>query len=132
MSKLHTTNYYNTFITIAEDCKATEGVAPPLKEPKTAAQIEYDMLISQPYRYTSDDVLYESNGSRRGIGRDDFFSKGQPCFRTSALCKRYGWGIHSDSEGKIAIYAVGTPQYDHLANAEEIKQVKGIRSSRNK
>jgi len=130
MNKLHTTNYYNTFIEIADDSKATEGSAPPAKEPKTAAQIQYEMLIDSPYHYTSDDVLYVSNGQRRGLSREEFFSKGQPCFRTSALCKRYGWGIHCDHEGKVAIYAVGSAQYDTLKRDENIKQIMAIRSSR--
>jgi len=130
MNKLHTTNYYNTFIEIADDSKETEGSAPPAKEPKTAAQIQYEMLIDSPYHYTSDDVLYVSNGQRRGLSREEFFSKGQPCFRTSALSKRYGWGIHCDHEGKVAIYAVGTAQYDDLKRDGTIKQIMAIRSSR--
>ena len=28
---------------------------------------------------------------------------------------RYGWGIHSDHDGRVAIYAVGTPEYESLA-----------------
>jgi hypothetical protein len=127
---MKTTNYVNTFIEIAEDSTAIDGMPPESKEPKTAAQIEYEMLISNPYKYTSDDVLYESNGSRRGISREDFFSKSQPCFRASALGKRYGWGIHSDNEGKIAIYAIGTSQYSKLQNDESIKHLKAMRSSK--
>ena len=74
--KQHTTNYTNTFITVAEDCKAAVGIAPPDTQPKTAARIEYEMLLSSPYQYTSDDVLYQSNGNRKGISKDAFFSKG--------------------------------------------------------
>ncbi len=129
--KTHTTNYFDTFIEVAEDCKAADGIAPPTKQPKTAAEIEYEMLIASAYQYTSDDVLYESNGKRRGISREEFFAKGQPCFRTSALCKRYGWGVHSNGEGKIAIYALGSPEYERLSSDDGIKRVKAMRSSRN-
>lgn len=73
--KQHTTNYIDTFIEVAEDCSAIVGEPPPDKEPKTAARIEYDMVIGNPYRYTSDDVLYASGGNRRGISREEFFSK---------------------------------------------------------
>lgn len=128
--KTHTTNYVNTFIEVAGDCKAVAAEAPPEKDPKTAAQIEYEMLISSPYQYTSDDVLYESGGKRRGISREDFFSKGQPCFRSSALTKRYGWGIHCGEDGKIAIYAVESAEYKRLAADDGIKHVKAMRSSR--
>ena len=128
--KQYTTNYTDAFIEVAEDCKAAEGIAPPDKAPKTAARIEYDMLIDTPYRYTSDDVLYESNGHRRGISREDYFSKPQACFRSSALCKRYGWGVHYDHEGKIAIYAKGMPQYSLLQNDKGIKHMCAMRSSK--
>ena len=128
--KMHTTNYFDTFIEVAEDCKATIGCPPQDKEPKTAARIEYEMLISSPYQYTSDDVLYQSNGHRRGISREDFFSKAQPCFRSSALCKRYGWGAHFNHEGKVAIYSAGTAQYTQLHSDENIKQMRALRSTK--
>ena len=66
ISKQYTTNYNNTFIETAEGCPVREAEAPPLKEPKTAARVEYDMLIVNPYLYTSDDVLYESSANNRG------------------------------------------------------------------
>ncbi len=127
---LHTTNYFNTFIEVAEDCPAPAGEIPPEKEPKTSARIEYDMISSNPYMYSSDDVLYESNGKRRDIRREDFFSKGQPCFRSSALTKRYGFGVHCNNEGKIAIFAVDSDEYKRLAHDEGIKHVKAMRSSK--
>jgi hypothetical protein len=128
--KKHTTNYIDTFIEVAEDCKVTEGCPPQDKEPKTAARIEYEMLVSSPYQHTSDDVLFESNGRRRGLDREDFFSKAQPCFRSSALCKTYGWGVHSDHDGKIALISMGAPQYLQLQNDENVKHVKAMRSSK--
>ena len=128
--KKHTTDYSDTFIEVAEDCMATEATMPPDKEPKTAARIEYEMLISAPYQFASDDVLYESSGHRRGISCDDFFSKGQPCFRASALCKRYGWGVHHNHEGKIAIYAIGTPEYLQMQSDQSIKHTCALRSGK--
>lgn len=69
---MHTTNYVSTFISVAEDCPATQGEIPPTKDPKSAAQIQYEMLANHPYEFTSDDVIFASNGARRGISRDDF------------------------------------------------------------
>ena len=126
----NSTNYIDTFIEVAEDCPVTIAERPPTKEPRTAAQIEYEMLIDSPYKYTSDDVLYESNGNRRGIDREDFFAKPQPCFRTSALGKKYGWGIHSDGDGKIAIYGLESEEYKRLASDGGIKHLKAMRSSK--
>ena len=126
----HSTNYINVFIEAAEDCPVAAAVAPPAKEPRTAAQIEYEMPIDSPYRYTSDDVLYESNGRRRGISREDFFAKAQPCFRASALGKKYGWGVHCDKDGKIAIYAVESEEYQRLAGDGGVKHIKAMRSTK--
>jgi hypothetical protein len=128
--KTFSTNYVNTFIEVAEDSPVSSAEAPPPKDPKTAAQIEYEMLFGSPYRYTSDDVLYESNGNRRGISREDFFAKGQPCFRASMLTKKYGWGVHSDSNSKIAIYPVGSDEYKRLSEDKNIKHLKAMRSSK--
>lgn len=125
-----TTNYYSTFISVAEDCPVATAEVPPVKDPKSVAQIEYDMLIDQPYTYTSDDILYTANGERRGIAREDFFAKGQPCFRSSPLTKRYGWGVHSDADGKIALYAIGSAEYEKLASDTSLKQLKAMRSKR--
>ena len=126
----NSTNYIDTFIEVAEDCPVSIAEKPPEKEPRTAAQIEYEILIDNPYEYTSDDVLYESNGKRRGLSREDFFAKLQPCFRASALGKKYGWGIHSDSIGKIGIYSVESEEYKRLASDEGIKHLKAMRSSK--
>jgi hypothetical protein len=128
--KKHSTNYFHTFIEVAEDCGVPKAEAPPSKEPKTAAQIEYEMLFERPYEYSSDDVLYESNGARRCISRDEFFAKGQPCFRASALTKRYGWGVHSNEDGKIALYAIESDDYKRLSSEEGIKHLKAMRSNR--
>jgi hypothetical protein len=47
--------------------------------------------------------------------KEKFFSVGQACLRSSPLPKRYGWGVHSNSEGKIAIYAMESNEYKKLA-----------------
>ena len=126
----NSTNYTDTFIEVAEDCPVTEAVVPLPKIPRTAAQIEYEMLVASPYKYTSDDVLYESNGNRRGMTREGFFAKPQPCFRASALSKKYGWGVHSDKDSKIALYAVESDEYKRLAADNGIKHLKAMRSGK--
>lgn len=115
---------------MAEDCPVTTNQTPSEKEPKTAAQIQYEMLINAPYPFTSDDVVYESDGKRKGVSRKEFFSKGQPCLRSFALGKRYGWGIHSDDNGKVAIYAFDSDDYKRLAADETVKHIKAMRSSK--
>ena len=128
--KQHSTNYASVFIEAAEDCHLSAAEEPPAREPRTAARIEYEMLIASPYQYTSDDVLYESNGRRRGLGREEFFSKGQPCFRASALTKRYGWGVHCDADGRVAIYPIESAEYQRLASDERLRHLRAMSSSR--
>jgi Family of unknown function (DUF6157) len=136
--KLHTTNYINTFIEIADDCPAVSGEVPPLKgNNKTLANLQFDMLIKSPYQYSSDDVLFEIVALKNDVtkqeykeARDNFFSKGQPCFRASPLTKRYGWGVHHNEEGKIAIYGVETMEYKRLANDKNLKLVKALKTSK--
>lgn len=134
---MHTTNYHNAFIEVAEDCPVTEAEVPPRKAEKTIANIQYDMLIGNPYRYTSDDVIFEAYKQKSQISdekvpteRAHFFSRGQACLRSSPLAKRYGWGIHHDPAGKIAIYPVDSKQYGTLANDSTLKHLRAMRSTR--
>jgi hypothetical protein len=136
--KTHSTNYMDTFIKIADDCSASRGEIPPLKgEAKTAATIQFEMIKNNPYKYTSDDVLFQVFADKNDLtkteykkAREQFFSKGQPCFRASPLTKRYGWGVHNNSDGKIAIYACESPQYEKFLKDKKLKVVKAMKSSR--
>lgn len=135
--KTHTTNYFNTFIEVAEDTKAISGTKPPSKTNKTVAELQYELLVNQPYFYSSDDVLFKVFAFKNDLtetelekAREIFFSKGQPCFRASPLTKMYGFGIHSNSEGKIALYGMETPEYQKLVDDPSLKKVKAMKSSR--
>lgn len=142
-SKRHTTNYLDTFITVAPDCAAEAGLEPPARTTPSVAERTYVMISERPYELTSDDVLFTVWADRSGIGegerlaaRETFFSKGQPCLRASDLGKKYGWGIHSDGAGRVALYAVGSPGYRQLeqgkalAGGGTVKVVTAMRSSR--
>lgn len=135
--KIHTTNYYNTFIEVAPDTKAICGTRPPAKDKKTIAEMQYDLITQNPYKYNSDDILFQVFADRNGLlkseygqAREQFFSKGQPCFRTSPLTKTYGFGIHSDGDGKVAFYGMETKEYRHFLDDTKIKKVKAMKSSK--
>jgi len=136
LMQIHSTNYFNTFIQVAEDCPATAGETPPTKgQNKSIANLQYEMIAENPYQHTSDDVFFSIYATRKGIDkkekeRQNYFSKGQPCFRASPLAKRYGWGIHSNAEGKIALYGVDTEQYKRYVKDGSVKSVKAMRSKR--
>jgi hypothetical protein len=133
--KTHTTNYQNTCITIAEDCPASAGEIPPAKSVPTAASIQFEMITKNPY--TSDDVLFQVFADKNDLtkaeynkARAQFFSKGQPCFRASPLTKRYGWGVHHNEEGKIAIFSAASAEYKKLSKDKNVTVVKAMKSSR--
>ena len=136
--KVHTTNYQDSFIEIAEDCPVAKGEVPPLKnDQKTAANIQFEMISKNPYQYTSDDVLFQVfaikndlTESELQLARAQFFSKGQPCFRASPLTKRYGWGLHSDKNGKIAIYSADSDAYQNFLADKGLEKVKAMKSKR--
>lgn len=136
--KTHTTNYINTFIEVADDCPTDKCEVPkPKGNNKTIAEMQFELLIKNPYKFTSDDILFQIFADRNDLtkseykeAREQFFSKGQPCFRTSPLTKKCGFGLHSDSNGKIAIYGIETDEYQKFINDKNIKKVKAMRTSK--
>lgn len=136
--KIHTTNYENTFIEAAEDSPAIIGEIPQLKgSAKTVATIQFEIISKNPYKFTSDDILFQVFADKNDLtkseyaaAREQFFSKGQACLRASPLTKRYGWGVHNDKDGKIALYGKETPEYQKFLKDKNLKVVKAMRTSR--
>ncbi len=136
--KIHTTNYFNTFIAVAEDCSAAKGEIPAEKKgEKTLAGMAFEMIVKNPYHFTSDDVLFSIFAQRNDLttlelddARAEFFSKGQPCLRTSALGKRYGWGLHYNADGKIALYGCETDVYQNYLEQDGVKLLKAMKSKK--
>src|SRR5688572_20780731 len=131
---MHTTNYFDTFIAVADDCPVEVAEVPTMKGNKpTAATLQYEMIKNHPYKYDSDSVLFhihavknELTKSETSEARERFFSKGQACLRASTLTKRYGWGVHSNKEGKVAIYAIESPEYAKLVSDKTLTQLKAV------
>lgn len=132
----HTTNYFDTFIEVAEDCPADHATEPPIAEKPSIAATHYRLIAENPYARTSDDVIFETYALRNDIAADDaaareaFFSKGQPCLRSSPLGKRYGWGLHHDAEGRVALVPRESEQYEALAADPEVAHTRAMRSRR--
>lgn len=132
----HTTNYVDTFIEVAEDCPADLATEPPVAEKPSIAATHYRLIAEQPYARTSDDVIFETYALRNGVAVDDaaareaFFSKGQPCLRSSPLGKRYGWGIHHDAEARVALVPRESAQYTALAADSDLAHTRAMRSKR--
>lgn len=135
--KVHSTNFFDTFIEVAQDTKAVKGTKPPAKNKSTMAEMQYELIAENPYKYTSDDVLFRVFADRNDLtkaeykqARELFFSKGQPCFRTSPLTKTYGFGIHCNREGKVALYGMETAAYQDFLADTHTKKVKAMKSGK--
>jgi hypothetical protein len=131
-------SYKNTFITISEDSPVNSAVVPVSRNGKpTIASIQYGLIKHHPYKYTQEDVQFQTFLIKNQIESNDtdelrkqFFAKRQACFRASPLVKKYGWGIHYDEQGKIAIYGADSHEYHHFLESENVKVIKGMRSKR--
>jgi len=137
-------NYYSTFIKIAGDCPVERGVIPPAKKNgRSKSEIEYDLVFNHPYVYTQEELLFETHvrhkeipeaelAERRDELRSAFFSKPMACLRASMLPKKYGWGLHFDAEGKVALVPRESEEYERFADGESsgLKVLMAMRSSR--
>jgi hypothetical protein len=99
--------------------------------------LQYALLEEKPYQFTSDDLLFEVHVRRnnvaetdRAIEREVFFRKSHACLRASPLVKQYGWGLHHDENGKVALFGVETAEYQGLRGRSDMKVVPGMRSRR--
>lgn len=135
--KTHTTNFFDTFIIVAEDTKVSCGINPAAKNKKTVAEMQYEMIAKNPYKYTSDDILFQVFADRNELtkseyeqARKQFFSKGQPCFRASPLTKTDGFGIHNDNNGRVALYGMETDEYQKFLADSKITKVKAMKSKK--
>ena len=131
-------NYYETLIEVADDCPAAEAQVPQTRGgKKTKAVVEYELLVKHPYEYSEEDIAFETYAVLHDIPkaiwpkeRKKFLSKGHPHLRVSPLAKRYGWGIHNNAEGKIALVGVESPEYERLVNDPRTTKIKAFRSTR--
>ncbi len=137
-------NYYNTFITVAADCPVEYGSIPPdKKNGKTKPGIEFELASAHPYRYTQEELLFEVHARHKGIPQEEleehgdelkeaFYRKPQACMRASMLPKKYGWGIHFNAEGKLALVPMESAEYRRLADGEagDMKRLAAMRNSK--
>ncbi len=121
---MESVDYVDTFITVAPDSTADDGVVPARRgDAPTVASATYELIAGRPYHYTSGDVIFLVWADRQGIAEDardearaEFYAKPRACLRASDLGKRFGWGIHADAEGRLAVHPVGSATYDGLAS----------------
>ncbi|MGH6834113.1 MAG: DUF6157 family protein [Methylocella sp.] len=135
-------SYQNTFIQVAEDCRALTGVVPSLKTGMpTVARLEYELLSKLPYTFTQNELIVAIYARRNNLSakelnergteiRAELFKKPHPCMRASPLPKIYGWGVHHNENGRIAIFAVDSGEYARLSKSTDTTVLKAMRSKR--
>ena len=135
-------NYVNTFIAVAPDSAATLGSVPPERGgKKSIAVLEHALIVGAPYGYTQEEVQFAVHVRRAGLSHRelelrraelwrDFFAKPMACMRTSPLPKSYGWGLHFNEAGKVALVGVESPAYQRLAHDSTIAQTRAMRNKK--
>lgn len=131
-------SYFNTFIQVAVDCPAQVATEPILRNgAKTLAVLEHELLLVNPYKFTQEEFQFAVHLAHKAISkeevekaRQEYFSVPHACLRASPLAKRWAWGFHFNSEGKVAMVPMGSPEYEKFANDPNLKQLPAMRSKR--
>ncbi|MET0307291.1 MAG: DUF6157 family protein [Sphingomonas sp.] len=124
----YSTNSRDTLITVSSDCPVAVGTVP--EKQGTVAAVEH-ALLAEPYLMTSDDLLHATHRARGGEkSREDFFARPQACLRASPLVKQFGWGVHHDGEGRIALLGIESAEYRRLLDDPSVRKAPGMRRSR--
>lgn len=134
----------STFVVVAPDCPAAIGTVPTTLGPNpTVAIVQYELLTTAPYTMTLEGLSFATHVRTLGLSpkeaetraseiRGRLFAKPHPCMRASPLPKKFGWGVHHDAEGRIAIHGVETDAYRRYAagSVEGIAIVIAMRAKR--
>ena len=77
--------------------------------------MQYELLKNNPYKFTSDEMIFllhvmrnQIPDEQKDMERERLFSKGQACMRSSGLSK--------NQNSKMAIYGVDSKEYSELKN----------------
>jgi hypothetical protein len=133
----------DTFVLVSPDCPVKAAVVPQAKTAgPTVAVIQYELLTAKPYSLTLEDLIFATHVRRSGLTkteakaraaeiRAELFSRPHPCMRASPLPKKFGWGVHHDGKGRIALYGVESEEYRRFAGgADGVEVVVAMRSKR--
>jgi len=133
--------YINSFITASEDSGTFHSVVPqPHGERIPLHLIQYNLLVHHPYYYDHNSLIFEVYLIQKGKSADmaqderkqlwdELFSKNHPCMRNSLLVTKYGFGVHYNHDGKMALYPIESNEYKQWAADPAIHKIKGMLTS---
>lgn len=134
----------DTFVLLAPDSPTKTSIVPAAKEDKRPIHlIQYELLTARPYQLTLEELIFAVHVERGGLAVAEvkrrkveiwaeLFSKSHACMRASALPKKFGWGVHYDSRGKLALFAAESADYRRFASGKVrgVKLVAALRTKR--
>lgn len=127
---MFSTNYYNTFIQVPSTCTRMNGIIP---SKNINAQLQFDLLFPNPCEFTSDELLFLVFAKINDIFEEDlnferkkFFFTPVPCLRYSPLVTNFGWGIHCNHDGFIAMYGKESEEYNNCIFNNSIQKIEPI------
>ncbi len=112
-------------ITISEDSPTNKSIVPI--NDGTIPYIKYDVLVSNPYRYTEIEFFKEVHFVRR---KKKYLKIESYSIKRMHLLKKYGWGVHINYEKKIAIIPCESERYRALADNPAVKKSKAYRNNK--
>lgn len=112
-------------ITISEDSPTDRSIVP--ENNGTIPHIEYDVLNSNPYKYSEREFFQEVHFVRR---RNIHLRIENYNLKRMDLLKKYGWGVHIDLNMKIAIIPCESQRYNELLNDISVRKSRAYRNNR--
>ena len=113
----------NTLITIAESSSNRSISVESKNGTPTVASTLFEVLKNHPYEFKQSELFYEVHVSR--LKKDpEQLKLASYKLQRSELCSLYGWGIHGDKTGKLALVPCDTKFYELLFNDTGIKKKK--------
>ena len=133
----------STFVLLAADSPVAAGTVPQPRGGKpTVAVHQHELLTAAPYTLTIEELMFAVHVRREALTaseakirdpeiRAKLFCKPYPCMRASPLPKSFGFGVHYDEAGQLAIFGAETAEYRRLAKGPDgIKVVKAMAAKR--
>ena len=110
-------------IKISEDSPTSNSLRPIKKN--TVEYIKFDILSEYPYKFTEEEFFEEVHFNRR---KKYNLKIKTYSLKRLGLVKRYGWGIHINEKGTIAMIPCESEQYKTLLNNPKVKKSKAYRN----
>jgi hypothetical protein len=111
---------------VAENCPVRKGTEPPDdRKSKTISRIKFEVLSENPYKFTEYEFFFHVHYV---IRKKTNLKIQSYILQRVALARKWGWGIHRDGNGKLALVGCETDKYRQLADDPSVKKTKAWRA----